>query len=70
MSDWIFTFGWGQTHPDTGEPLKDCYVRIPGTFEEARERMVARFGTKWAFQYESPEEAGADRFHLREIGLD
>lgn len=44
---WIFTFGAGQEHGGK-------YVRIKGTYGEAREKMCNKYGNKWAFQY--PEE--------------
>ena len=44
---WIFTFGVGQEHGGK-------YVRIKGTYREAREKMCNKYGNKWAFQY--PEE--------------
>ena len=44
---WIFTFGVGQEHGGK-------YVRIKGTYGEAREKMCNKYGNKWAFQY--PEE--------------
>lgn len=41
---WYFTFGYGHEH--------EChYVKIEGTFDEARRRMCELFGDKWAFQY-------------------
>lgn len=46
--EWIFTFCCG------GEYGGKC-VRIAGTYEEARSEMIARFGTKWAFQYPAEE---------------
>lgn len=46
--NWYFTFGYGHAYPDG-------YVKIHGTFAEAREKMFERFGPKWAFQYD--EEA-------------
>ena len=46
--NWIFTFGYGQ--PNAGH-----YVKIFGTIGEAREEMMSRFGTKWAFQYSEEE---------------
>lgn len=67
--DWIFTFGFGHTHPQTGESLAHCYVRVPGDGAEARDKMIAAFGRKWAFQYASAEQAGVDRFELREIPM-
>lgn len=45
---YIFTFGSGQEH-------HGHYVRIFGTFEEARKQMIAEFGLKWAFQYSEKE---------------
>ena len=53
---WVFTFGYGHVHPETGAKLDDHCVRFDGTYEEARAKMVERFGAKWAFQYAS--EAG------------
>lgn len=41
---WIFTFGCGQGHAGR-------YVRIKGSFEEARRKMVDKYGLEWAFQY-------------------
>lgn len=71
---WWFTFGPGHrlviTHPVGGAPdgpgvsLDPYYVCIPGTWEEARERMIAVFGTAWCGQRESAEAAG-----VRENGL-
>lgn len=42
--NWIFTFG--NDHEFAGN-----YVKIFGTYEEARAEMFSRFGDKWAFQY-------------------
>lgn len=68
MSEYIFTFGFAHEHPDTGEPLRNCYVVIrANTSEEAREQMFARFGRKWSMQYRSREAAGVEKYHLREI---
>lgn len=44
IQPWYFTFGGGHAHPDG-------YIRIEGTFNQAREEMVQRWGKKWAFQY-------------------
>lgn len=55
---WIFTFGFGHTHPVTGEPLANRYVRLPGDYEQARRAMIAHFGIQWAFQY---PDSGAPR---------
>lgn len=43
--DFYFTFG-------SGQPNHDRFVCIRAeTYDQAREKMVARFGNKWAFQY-------------------
>lgn len=67
VREWIFTFGYGQHHPLTGAPLDGHFVRISGTFSEARAAMVARFGTQWSFQRLSEEDAGVKRFGLTEL---
>ena len=41
---WIFTFGSGQKH-------EGYYVKINGTYGEAREKMFDRYGEEWSFQY-------------------
>lgn len=52
---WYFTFGCGQKHAGH-------YVRIFGTYGEARQKMIDRFGLKWAFQYSEKEwSAWTDR---------
>ena len=32
-----------------------CYHVEEGTYEEARQKMVAKYGTDWAFQYSEEE---------------
>ncbi len=46
--EWIFTFGSGQQNDG-------CFVRIPGTWGEAREKMIKKYGLEWAFQYSADE---------------
>lgn len=58
--DWYFTFGCGQEHSNK-------YVKIHGTFSEARAEMYSRFGTKWSMQYESAEEAGIKQWGYEEL---
>ena len=58
--DWIFTFGYGHC------PNHNYFVRIYGTFDEARDIMVRNFGRKWSMQYPSEEEAGVKEFNLHE----
>ena len=43
MEEWIFTFG-------SNHELKGKCVRISGTKEEAREKMIEKYGLHWAFQ--------------------
>ncbi len=58
--DWYFTFGSGQAFPNG-------YVKIRGTFASARAAMFDRFGPKWSMQYGSAEEAGVERWNLKEV---
>lgn len=48
-----FSFGHGQTDPDTGENLLDKYVTIVGpTYEACRAAMFAsRYSNRWSFDY-------------------
>lgn len=69
MERWIFTFGFGHTHPVTGESLSRCYVVIDGDHEQARATMVQYFGLKWAFQYPNEEKAGVEKWKLSRIDL-
>lgn len=54
-----FSFGHGQTDPDTGENLLDKYVTVTApTYDACREAMFnSRYGERWSFEYEpgSPE---------------
>ena len=43
---WIFTFGVGQKN-------EGCCVRVNGTFDEARAKMMFRYGKEWSFQYDA-----------------
>ncbi len=55
------TFGCGQPH-------ENCYIKIAAKDEEeARNWMIRRFGLKWSMLYTSAEEAGVEKFNLREI---
>lgn len=50
------------------DPQKNCYVEIEAeSTGAAREEMFRRYGTKWAFQYNSAEEAGVKMFNLRKV---
>ena len=61
VDDWIFTFGTAHRHPETGAPLKDKYIRIRGTWGEARELMLAMFSNKWSHQSSSDKAAEYER---------
>lgn len=41
---WIFTFGQGQRYAGH-------YVKYFGTYAEARDKMISKYGLQWAFQY-------------------
>lgn len=68
-SEWVFTFGSGQVNEGK------C-VRIKGDYAEARQKMMDRYGTQWAFQYSAEEwdawKKDPDRawFMEREIPFD
>jgi hypothetical protein len=62
----IFTFGSGHMC-SCGLSLFGCYVELPGTWEEARERMFTLYGAKFCGQYETREAAGVERFGLTRI---
>ncbi len=49
---WYFTF----CQHDTENKRK--YVKIKGTYGEAREKMSIMFGLAWAFQYSEEQFAG------------
>ena len=48
-----FSFGHGQTDPDTGKDLLDHYVTIVGPSYEACVNAMfrSRYGDRWAFDY-------------------
>lgn len=52
---WFFTFGMNHLHPEYGFSMGHYFVEVHGTFSEAREKMVEKYGTKWAFQYKRAE---------------
>lgn len=60
MPQFTFTFGSGHA------VAPDRYVIVDGTDDvDARLTMFGRYGSRWAFQYGSPEEAGAAKYGLR-----
>jgi hypothetical protein len=42
-------------------------VVTANTRQEARDIMFERFGNKWAFQYDSAEAAGVEKWNLKEV---
>lgn len=65
------TFTFGSDHLDVnGNSLGKAYVVIEGDLESSRETMFSLRGRDWAFQYRSPEEAGAERWNLREVPIE
>ena len=56
---WIFTFGSGHAYPGK-------YVRVYGTYREARIKMMDFFGLHWGFQHSEQEwkemEADPERY--------
>lgn len=45
---WYCTFGCGQKHAGK-------YVKVRGTFYEARKKMFDKYGKYWGFQYSEKE---------------
>lgn len=65
---WFFTFGDNHVHPLTGESLGSRYVVLTGTFSSTRNRMIQRFGNRWANQYNYAEYAARIvEFELEEL---
>jgi len=63
MHEFIFTFGSGHYLDDI--PLENAYVAISApTRENARSIMFEKHGDKWAFCYETKEDAGVKEFNL------
>ena len=59
--DYYFTFA-------QSSELRKHYIIFHDTHANARERMVAIFGSRWAFQYDDATKVGIDRFGLKCIG--
>lgn len=45
---WIFTFKSGQEH-------EGYYVKVRGSFSEARQKMRDKYGESWSIQYSEEE---------------
>lgn len=58
---WFFTFGFNSS-------FRNCYVRVVGTYSEARAKMFETYGKRWAFQYSAMQfMSQIQRFDLREV---
>jgi hypothetical protein len=68
--DWYFTFGYDHYHPTTGERLHKSYVRIHGTCDSTRDKMLAAFGQFWAFQYTGEQKPKRiDKYGMTEVAM-
>lgn len=57
----IFTFGYGQVCPFTGDSLADRYTTvIAPDRSSARRLMFATFGRDWAFEYDATDPRFTD----------
>jgi hypothetical protein len=55
---WYFTFRYDATDRETGTALSGRYVRIVGTYEQARQQAVDRFGGYWIADQTTEDEVG------------
>jgi PhoPQ-activated pathogenicity-related protein len=56
---YIATFG--QQYSD----LKDCYTIVNAeSVNEAHQKLYRHYGNKWSMLYNSPEEAGVEKYNL------
>lgn len=63
IKQYYVTFGCGSRFGD------HYYIVSATTKEEARKKAFETFGSEWAFIYDSLENVGVYRFHLRELVL-
>jgi hypothetical protein len=61
--NWYFSFGVSHI------PYEKNYIKIFGTCDSSREKMVSLFGSKWAFQYESLEKLNPEKWGLTELEI-
>ena len=61
--NWYFSFGINH------HPYEKNYVKIFGTCDSSREKMVSLFGARWAFQYESLEKLNPEKWGLTELEI-
>jgi hypothetical protein len=69
---YTITFGSAHLNPLTGLSLGGKYIQTPPlpSRQDARDWAFRRFNQHWAFEYKSPEEAGADKYALEEVEWD
>jgi hypothetical protein len=68
--EWFFTFDFGHIDLESGALLANCFVRVGAANSyDARSKMIGRFGSKWASQYDTETQAGILEFRLREFLL-
>lgn len=54
----VFTFGYGHVDPITGVPLAEkCAIVTASDASRCRDLMIEHFGNRWAFEYDSVEQA-------------
>lgn len=58
IKNYVFTF-------TSSSELHAYYITICDTYTSARDRMCKIFGDRWAFQYDSPEKAGVNKYNLK-----
>jgi len=63
QQNWYFTFGSAHAHPNG-------YIKLQGSFSEARAKMFELFDSKWSMQYNEKQfEGQAERYGLHEVEL-
>ena len=63
--NWYFTFMFKQSK------IKNRYVKVPGSYSDARSILYGIIGEKFAFQYREEEFLPQiNNYHLTEISLD
>jgi len=60
---WLFSWGYGHEFPNR-------FIEIEGSYHEAREEMIRRFGLKWAFQYASDRKINLAAANMHEITME
>lgn len=64
----IFTFGSNHIGEKDGS-LGRCYMKVEGEWSQARSTMFKYTQGCFAFQYDCEDDAGVDRFNLRQVDL-